>query len=98
MHVAGDSQWWLRREITNSNLQIPTKLQDAISKFNTACRPSVARLRTESFWCLALGVWNFRRRRWLNILYEDSVELRNVSRVNIANASDEAIVKPGSAD
>jgi len=34
----------------------------------------------------------------VELLYQGGVELRNVSRVNIANASDEAIMKLGSAD
>jgi len=58
-------------------------------------------LRSALRWCLELGTWSFRDlygRGWLNILYEGGVELRNVSRVNIANASDKAIIKPGSAD
>jgi hypothetical protein len=49
---------------------------------------------------LVLGLWylELSPHAMVEHLYEDSVELRNVSRVKIANASDEAIVRPGSAD
>ena len=50
-------------------------------------------------WTLRFGISaTLRRRGWLNILHDGSVELRNVSRVKIADAPDKGILPLGSAD
>jgi hypothetical protein len=77
----------------NSKLQIPNPNEYPIVKR----KPTARGLKGEPSFRIALVVgawnWSFRDlygRGWLNILYEGAS--------NIANAPDEAIVKPGSAD